>query len=221
MDAPARLGAQAADLGLALSEPTCRQEVRFLQEVLHWNRRVNLTAIRNLEQGIEKHLLDSLAALPFFKGDEHLLDIGSGAGFPGIPLALALPGLKVTSVDSVAKKIQFQRHAVRLFALQERVQPLHARIEDLPEKCRAEPYDTVIARAFSSLSTILRCSAPLLAPGGRLLVMKGAEAQQELAENRDIIVESGFIQGRNVFFTLPDSHASRAVIVLHKLNLDP
>lgn len=216
MAAPELLRRQAADLGFVLDAETSRCEVLFLEELLRWNRRINLTAIRDLDEGVEKHLLDSLTILPLLDGTEHLLDAGSGAGLPGIPLAIALPGLQVTSLDAVAKKIQFQRHAARLLHLQKRVHPRHERIEALAAAERAELYDVVVARAFSSLANIVDKCASLILPGGRLLAMKGAETQRELDESRSAIAASGLVPGENRHLTLPKSQALRTIVVLHK-----
>ncbi len=217
MDAASRLRSQAAALGISLCAQVCEKELLFLQELLRWNRRMNLTAIRSLEEGVEKHLLDSLTLIPLLKKDESLLDVGSGGGFPGIPLAVALPELQVTSVDSVAKKIQFQRHAVRLLGIQDRVNALHIRIEELAANAEDKNrFDVVVSRAFASLSTIVDSCAPLTKEGGRLLVMKGAEVEEDLSTSRQRITESGLSLSETRSFRLPESRSARTILVLHK-----
>src|SRR5512133_1632453 len=107
--------------------------LRYLDELLHWNRSINLTAIANREEAIEKHLVDALTVLPWLGPAARLLDLGSGAGLPGLALKIARPGLQLTSVDAVAKKITFQRHVIRLLGLTG-VEALHGRLEELAQR---------------------------------------------------------------------------------------
>jgi len=141
-----------------------------------WNRAYNLTAIRDPREMVAKHLLDSLAMHPF-AGDGALADLGTGAGLPGIPLAIAHPGLQVTLVESNGKKARFLREAVRTLKLPN-ARVAEARIEalDMPGM-----FDAITARALATLPLILQLGGHLLKPEGKLLAMKGAEPADEIA----------------------------------------
>ncbi len=163
-------------MGLDLPAPTCARLVAFIRLLEKWNRQYNLTAVRDPEQMIPRHLLDSLSVLPFLKGTR-VLDIGTGAGLPGIPLALARPDLHFTLLDSNAKKLTFVRQALHELQIGN-VSVVQARAEKFqpPEK-----FDTLMARAFASLAEIVSVSAHLFAPGARLLALKGVFPTDELA----------------------------------------
>jgi hypothetical protein len=154
---PQRLIEGASALGIALDAAQAARLLRLLDELAHWNRSYNLTAITTRESMISAHLLDSLAAQPDLKG-LRIADVGTGAGFPGLPLALIEPQRQFTLIDSVAKKIRFVTHAVRVLELAN-VVPLQARVETLNPDI---PFSTVIARAYAALPDLQRRY-----PGGR------------------------------------------------------
>jgi 16S rRNA (guanine527-N7)-methyltransferase len=163
-------------MGLELPASTQQKLIAFVELLEKWNRRYNLTAIRDPEQMIPRHLLDSLAVLPHLTGPR-VLDIGTGAGLPGLPLALACPPLQFTLLDSNAKKISFVRQALHELGVVNAA-AVQARVEKFQPEAK---FNTLIARAFSSLSELLSASAPLRPPGGRVLAMKGVFPQEELA----------------------------------------
>ncbi|OGI48675.1 MAG: hypothetical protein A2151_07250 [Candidatus Muproteobacteria bacterium RBG_16_65_34] len=163
-------------MGLELPAPARTQLIALLRLLEKWNRSYNLTAVRDPEQMVPRHLLDSLAVLPYLKGPS-ILDIGTGAGLPGLPLALARPDLGFTLLDSNLKKIRFVRQAVRELDIKN-VEIAHARVEKFhPER----KFDTLIARAFASIAALLEAAGRLCAPDGRFLAMKGVFPQAELA----------------------------------------
>lgn len=166
------LGIQA--LGLDLPAKAADQLLAYRDLMLKWNRTYNLTALKDPARMVSHHLLDSLAILPWVAGPE-LLDVGSGAGLPGIPLAIARPDLRVTLVDAVQKKAAFQRQAAIELGLAN-VQVLHGRVEELQGR-----YGMITSRAFADLADFVRLTRSLLAPGGRWLAMKGLAPEQELA----------------------------------------
>lgn len=151
----------------------------YLQELRRWNAAYNLTAVRDPAQMVTRHLLDSLAVLPALDLPAHarLLDVGSGAGLPGLPLALARPDWTVHVLDSNGKKARFLRHAVRTLALAN-VEVIESRAE---LHAPAQPYDGVISRAFASLADFVHGTQHLLAARGRWLAMKGRLDENELA----------------------------------------
>ena len=173
----------AGELGVVLDEAAVGRFDLFASELLRWNAKVNLTAIRSTHEIIVKHFLDSLTLSRILNQGSSLLDIGSGGGFPAIPLKIARPDLAVVSVDSVQKKILFQRHAGRLLGL-ERFTAVHGRAEGLPAVI-AERFDCVVARAVSDLATLARLGLPMLAEGGRVIAMKGRQGREEITASRE------------------------------------
>ena len=170
-----RLVHGAAALGVALTEHDAARLRQLLGELAHWNRQFNLTGITDLESMVSHHVLDSLAVHRYLHGAA-IADVGTGAGFPGLPLALVNPEHRFTLIDSNGKKIRFVSHAVRTLGLMN-VDPLQARVEALrPER----PFDTVLARAFAPLPELLATVAPLCGGQTRVLAMKGKWPQAEL-----------------------------------------
>ena len=164
-----------AELGLA---PTLAPRLLdYLALLDRWNRTYNLTAIRDPREMLSKHLLDSLAMHPFLE-NETLADLGTGPGLPGIPLAIAKPALRVTLVESNGKKARFLREAVRVLGLD------NARVLEARAEAVAEPgaFAAITARALDRLAGIVAVGGHLLAPGGRLLAMKGVRPDDEIAE---------------------------------------
>jgi len=173
-----------SQLGLDLPADAQQQLLAFRDLLLKWNKTYNLTALRDPDQAISHHLLDSLAILPHI-GEGPLLDVGSGGGLPGIPLAIARPQLPVRMVDTVQKKASFlQQVAIQLGLKNVAVD--HARVEEMTGQ-----YAQISSRAFAELTTFIELTRHLLRPGGRWLAMKGVRPDEEIATlPADIIVES-------------------------------
>jgi 16S rRNA (guanine527-N7)-methyltransferase len=167
------LRSAAARLGVTLSEPEASSLMKLLDELARWNRTYNLTAITKPEDMVTHHLLDSLAIHADLQGVT-VADVGTGAGFPGLPLAVVNPQRRFTLIDSNGKKVRFVSHAARLLQLTN-VEPLHARVESA-----TGPFDTVIARAFAALPDLLRKVAGLCDRNTRVLAMKGKWPTEEL-----------------------------------------
>lgn len=172
----ARLHAGLEVLGLERLEPQGSAALlSYLELLAHWNRRYNLTAVRDPAAMVTRHLLDSLAVLPWSDG-ELMLDAGTGAGLPGIPLAIARPQSRFLLLDSAGKKIRFLNHVKRELAL-DNVEPVQARLESfLP----ARPPDRIISRAFSDLTSFASAARHLAERDTRLLAMKGKHPGGEL-----------------------------------------
>jgi 16S rRNA (guanine527-N7)-methyltransferase len=186
----------------------------YLRELLDWNSRFNLTAVREREEIIVKHFMDSLSATPYIPECARLIDIGSGAGFPAIPLKLVRPDIKVTMLDSVGKKVNFLQHMIDTFNLQD-TEAVHVRAEDfIKDKGRRGSYDIAVARAVAPLNILLEYCLPYLRKGGRMIAYKGAECEEELkiSENALKILKSEISEV--IKFVLPDTDMGRALIII-------
>ena len=184
--------------GLAAQGIECDQAVQqkliaFVHLMQKWNTVYNLTAIRDPRQGVIRHILDSLSVVNYIQGTQ-IIDVGAGAGLPGIPLALLLPDFQFTECDSVAKKTRFIQQAITELALHN-VEVITARVENLWSESDIEKnnhlvkngreivqYDTVISRAFASLTDMIAKAGAVCKPGGLMLAMKGVCPDSELAE---------------------------------------
>jgi 16S rRNA (guanine527-N7)-methyltransferase len=200
-----RLLADAAALGAPLTAAQAAQLLQLTAELARWNQRFNLTAITEPAAMITHHLLDSLAVNPDLTG-EHIADVGTGAGFPGLPLALVNPQRQFTLIDSTAKKLRFVEHAARLLQLAN-VQAVHARVEKLV----APPFDTIVARAFAPLPELLERVTGLTGSATRVLAMKGRWPEQELA---DVAPPWRLAASRRL--SIPGLDAQRCVLVLQR-----
>lgn len=178
MSIAAQLAKGTEQLGIALDATQRERLERYLALLTKWNEVYNLTAIRDPEQMVTQHLLDSLPVLPYLSGAQTLADIGSGAGLPGIPLAVARPDLCVWLVESNHKKCAFLRQALLELGLS-RVCIVQQRVEEWrPET----PVDVIISRAFSDLGEFIALTRHACAPRGRFLAMKGLYPHEELAK---------------------------------------
>jgi 16S rRNA (guanine527-N7)-methyltransferase len=175
-DERASLVAGARQLQVALDDTAADALLRLLDELVRWNRAYNLTAITDRAQMLTHHLLDSLSVAPFVHGST-LADVGTGAGFPGLPLALIAPERRCVLMDSNGKKQRFVAHAARTLGLSN-VEALHARVEAVRP---AQSFDTVVARACAALPQLLEWVMPLCGPGTRVLAMKGRLPEAEIA----------------------------------------
>jgi 16S rRNA (guanine527-N7)-methyltransferase len=167
-------GARA--LALDLDEAQLARLVAHLDLLDDWNTRMNLTAIRDRPSQLTKHLLDSLTVLPYLQG-ERIADVGSGAGFPGIPLAIVEPHRHFTLIESTGKKCRFLEHVRDTLELKN-VEVVQSRAESYKPEVR---FDTVIARAVGPVGDLVKAAGPLVVGGGRLLAMKGRYPEAELA----------------------------------------
>lgn len=179
----ARLKAGIAELGLAITETQTEQLLTYLQEFHKWNRAYNLSAVRDIDAMLDRHLLDSLSVLAHVQArtPRRLIDVGTGGGLPGIPLAIALPDCQITLLDSNGKKTRFLFHVKTLLKLNN-VAVENRRVEQFRPD---QPFDIVISRAFASLADMVSGCEHLLAPEGLFMAMKGVYPEAELAEVED------------------------------------
>lgn len=201
------LGQGAISLGLDLAEPQLVQLLTHLDLLGHWNRRLNLTAITSPSRMLSEHVLDSLAILPYLEG-ARFLDIGSGGGFPGIPVAIACPDCAVTLLDSRGKRVEFLRYAAGRLGLNN-VEPVKSRIENYRPAIK---FDTLVCRAFASMQDILQWTRALHQPGTRLIAMKGRLPDNELAL---LATDNSIRAGTEVVsLTVPQLDAERHLVII-------
>jgi 16S rRNA (guanine527-N7)-methyltransferase len=169
-----RLSQGLEQMGLVLSAKQQQQLLAYLQLLMRWNQAFNLTAIRDPLQMVSHHLLDSLSLIPHLDEEGTLLDVGTGAGLPGIPLAIARPGLAVSLLDSNGKKVRFLRQVQLELGLE--LTPYQARLETWLGEA---PFRIITARAFTDLENLVAQTLPHLEESGKILAMKGTEASIE------------------------------------------
>lgn len=205
----------AADkLGLLISEQQYQAFELLLKELLRWNRQINLTAITKDDAMTVKHLIDSLHLVPLLQQGEQLLDIGSGAGFPALVVAIMRPDCQISSIDAVTKKISFQKHCVRLLKL-ENLRAVHGRVEQLAVEQPAA-FDLVTSRAFSSLELFVDLGLPLVRQGGRIISMRSAEGEQELQQLSERFQLLGLQPEPCQSYRLPMKMGERSLVILRK-----
>lgn len=204
------------EIGISITEEDMMSLELFVDELKKWNRKVNLTAICSDEDIAVKHIIDSLLFAAWVNDGERVLDVGSGAGIPAIPLNIVKPGVQVVSVDAVGKKILFQRHAARVLSLKD-FEALHTRVEQLGPAYAAS-FDVIVSRAFSNLETFVALAAPLLKRGGRIIAMKGPHVCSECDRAGDALQRSGFHVDSVHTYSLPMNKGERSLVILGAVN---
>jgi 16S rRNA (guanine527-N7)-methyltransferase len=211
------MGARA--FGLELTHAHTRVFAGHAAELVAWNRVTNLTTVTDPRPMALTHYLDSLAPAGLIPENAVLLDIGSGGGFPGIPLHIALAGLRTTLIDASRKKVSFLRHAIRKLRL-ERIEALHTRAEELAGRCSQHGrYDVIISRALSAIEPFVRMAVPLLGARGRIIALKGGVRAKEVEALR-IAAENGSLGTglslRRHSYTIPDRTSERSIFILER-----
>jgi 16S rRNA (guanine527-N7)-methyltransferase len=209
-------------LGIQLSAAQINALEIYEQELLRWNERVNLTAIRDAEQIRVKHFLDSLTCLSVMRSPcERVIDIGTGAGFPGIPIKIIYPGIQLTLVESVGKKVDFCRHLVKTLKL-DSVQVIQERAETIGQMpAHRQQYDWAIARAVAIMPVLVEYLLPLVRVGGAMLAMKGESAPAETHQADYAIRLLGGHLRRLIPITLPTVVEERYLVVVDKVVTTP
>ena len=192
-------------LGLELPSDTQEKLLAYLALVQKWNKVYNLTAVREPSKMLTHHLLDSLAVVPHMQDANTLLDVGSGAGLPGIPLAMALPQVRMTLLDSNQKRTTFLRQAKMQLALAN-VSVVCERVEKYQPK---QMFSVVTSRAFAELHEFVTVAGHLVAPGGQLMAMKGTDPAGEITK-----INSGFVTTGVIKLTVPGLDAERHLVFL-------
>lgn len=224
MDATQQLFTEQLNkLGVTLDEKQLEQFENYFTLLVEWNEKMNLTGITERDAVYEKHFYDSLTLTKVvdFKEVASLADIGSGAGFPSVPLAIAFPHLKVTIVDSLAKRIRFLEEVTSQLGLT-KVTPLHSRAEDAARvKTHRDAYDLVTARAVARLAVLNEFCLPFAKVGGTFVAMKGADLTEEIEESKYSIDKLNGKLTRVERMQLPSEGSDRHLVIIEKINSTP
>lgn len=206
---------KANSIGIEISQKQAEQFYKYMELLLEWNEKMNLTAITEPEEVILKHFIDSLTIIPYLKEANTVLDIGTGAGFPGIPLKILEENKKFTLLDSLNKRIIFLQTIINELELKN-IQAIHGRAEEFVSKER-ETYDIVTSRAVARLNVLLEYMLPFVKVGGRCICMKSFEIEEELKEAKKAIEILGGEIEKIDEITLPNTDIKRKIVVIKKV----
>ena len=204
------------EMNIELNQEKIEKFYQYMQLLLEWNEKINLTAITKPEEIILKHFVDSLTIAKYIKEKETIIDIGTGAGFPGIPIKIYRENSKVILVDSLNKRVNFLNTVIKELKLED-IETIHSRAEELGRnKNYREKFDIVTSRAVANLSTLSEYLLPFAKKDGKCICMKGSDIEEELENGKNAIkVLGGKIDNIDEFL-LPDSEMKRNIIIIRK-----
>ena len=217
------LKSSAASIGVELNDIQVQQFIKYYEILVEWNSFMNLTGITEYEEVVQKHFVDSLVLCKAIDVNQvnSLIDIGTGAGFPGIPLKIAYPHLKITLLDSLQKRIKFLDEVVMQLGLHD-VETIHGRAEDFAKpSMKRECYDVCVSRAVANLASLSEYCLPYVKEGGYFIPYKSGKIDEELAESKKAVFVLGGKIEDEVKFNLPDSDISRSLIKIKKVSGTP
>lgn len=208
-------------IGIEVIESQAEKFYRYMSLLLEWNEKMNLTAITDPMEVIIKHFIDSITISKEIENGKKVIDIGTGAGFPGIPLKIIRPDISVTLLDSLNKRITFLNEVIEALEL-ENIEAIHGRIEELGRnKKYREIYDYATSRAVANLAVLSEYMLPMIKVGGKCICMKGANVEEEILEAKKAIhILGGKIEKVDEFL-LADTDMKRNIIVINKENSTP
>jgi 16S rRNA (guanine527-N7)-methyltransferase len=202
----------AAHFGINLTDQQLDLFRIYLGELWSWNRKFNLTGLEDRGRMVIELFLDSLIPSPFLPVEGDLLDVGSGAGFPGLPLKIHCPLRNTFLLEPNSKKVSFLRHVIRLIRLEE-IHTIKSRVEYLPKGAR---YDMVTARALAEFGKTLESCAPLVKDGGLLVLYLGARAEENLRESERSVADQDLRVCKKISYTLPGKRSERHTVIFQK-----
>ncbi len=208
-------------ININLSEKNIDKFSRFKELLVEWNKKMNLTAITEENEIVLKHFIDSLTSLKYIDDNGKIIDVGTGAGFPGIPIAIMKENAEITLLDSLNKRLNFLNEVKNNTNLNN-VKLVHGRAEDFGQDINfREKYDISISRAVANLSTLSEYLLPFVKVGGKCICMKGPDSDKEIEEAKNAIIRLGGKIVKIEKFNLPDSDIGRTIIVIEKIKNTP
>ena len=212
---------KAININVQLSESKIKDFYTYMIELIEWNKKINLTAILEEDDIIDKHFIDSLTISKYIKDNESVIDIGTGAGFPGIPLKIARENLKIDLLDSLNKRINFLNEIINKLNLKN-INAIHSRAEDeASKKEKRETYDIAVSRAVANLPVLLEYLLPFVKVGGKCICMKGMNIEEEVNNSKKVLMELGGEIEEINRFKLSDTDATRNIIIVRKIANTP
>ena len=216
-----KLNLYLKEINIKLDEKQIKQFYDYMNLLLEWNEKINLTAITEKNEIILKHFVDSLTISKHIKQGAYMIDVGTGAGFPGIPIKIARKDVEVVLMDSLNKRINFLNDVIEKLGLK-KIETIHSRAEELGRnKNYREKFDVVTSRAVANLNTLSEYMLPFVKKGGVAICMKGSEVQEELEKAKKAISILGGTVGEVESFVLPNSDISRNVVMVKKVENTP
>ena len=211
----------AEQININFSVEQLEKFYKYMDLLLQWNEKMNLTAITEPDEIILKHFIDSLTILKEITDNDNVVDVGTGAGFPGIPLSIMNESIKITLVDSLNKRLVFLENVINELNLSN-VKIVHSRAEDFGrDKRYREMYDIAVSRAVANLSTLSEYLIPLIKINAKCVCMKASEAEEEIENAKNAIKVLGGAINRIDKFNLPKSNIGRTIIIIEKQKNTP
>lgn len=211
---------EAKILNIVCDKKTSQLFYQYMNLLLQWNEKINLTAIKQPIDVLQKHFIDSMTIEKYIKEDDSVIDIGTGAGFPGIPIKLIKPSTNITLVDSLNKRINFLEEVIKSKGLTGII-AIHARAEELGQGKNREKYDVATSRAVASISVLAEYMLPLIKVGGIAICMKGSTIEEEIEKGKKAIKLLGGEIQKTEEITLPNTDMKRNLIIIKKTKKTP
>lgn len=211
----------AKKIGIVLEEEQIEQFYQYEKLLLIWNEKINLTAITKPEEIILKHFIDSMTIAKYIGANKTLVDVGTGAGFPGIPLKIIRKDIQITLLDSLNKRVQFLNEIIKQLELKE-LETIHGRVEEFGKnKKYREKFDYATSRAVANLTTLSEYLLPLVKIEGKCICMKGSTVKEEIDQSQKAIAILGGKIEEIEAFQLPESDIDRHIVLLRKIKQTP
>lgn len=212
---------QCKELKLEINEKMQEQFYTYMELLIKWNENVNLTAITEPKEVLQKHFVDSLTILPYIEENTSIIDVGTGAGFPGIPVKIATESTKVTLLDALNKRLNFLQDVINNLQLSN-IETIHLRAEEAGKnKDLREKFDIATSRAVAPLNILVEYLLPLVKVGGKCICMKGSNVEEEIYNSKNAIKILGGKIEKVEEFVLPNSDIKRTIIVIKKISETP
>ena len=209
------------EIDIVFTKEQLKKFYQYMNLLIEWNEKINLTAIVKPEEIILKHFIDSLSIIKYIDQNKKVIDVGTGAGFPGVPLKIVRDDLQITLLDSLNKRIIFLNEVIKKLGL-ENINTVHARIEEYAKnKNYRETYDIAVSRAVANLTTLSEYMLPMVKVKGMAICMKGSEINEELEKSKHSISILGGKIAKIDCFLLPKSDYKRNLIIIDKTNKTP